>query len=221
MTENDLCAEKILIVEDDGLMLHALLTFFKRAFDHCMVLTASTFFAAEKALEENAFSLVVLDPGLPDFGVASEAYETRLSVIEKVQTLSPTARHIIITGRYSIEEAEKCRHRGVKAYVGKFGLSPPTLAEILEQIDRTEFINYRGSVSGMNKSPHYHYPGVSPTDEEVLKWVAARPQGMKRVKSLQLMAKHFNLKTEDSAEKKYKRARNKFNQSKQLLKDDQ
>jgi ActR/RegA family two-component response regulator len=210
MHDGTYAQNKILIIEDDDLTLDSLVRHFKTAKPNYLVLTAPTFEAAMEALNCNTFAMILIDPGLPDFGAESEKANVRLSNIEKIINASPTGIHVIITGRFSSVEAEACRRLGAKAYLGKFGLNAPALANILEELSRTDFLLHRGTITSDKTMPEVHYPELSAVEELCLKWVASRSPGMKRSVLFDQMAKHFNMKNADSAEKKYKRARSKI-----------
>ena len=201
---------KILIIEDDDFYKDALVEHFKTAFKGYVVLSAATFEITKVALQDHSFALIVIDPGLPDFGSTAENDDVRLNVIEQIINASPTAIHIVITGRFSSEEAEKCRLLGAKAYLGKFGLNAPTLANVKDKLPTTDFLLHRGTMTSSVGKPEVHYPELTAVEEQCLKWVASRPAGMKRKELFHLMAKHFHMKGPEIAEQKYKRARSKF-----------
>lgn len=202
--------KKILIIEDDDFYKEALVEHFKTAFKSAVVLSAATFEVANVALQDHVFALIVIDPGLPDFGSTSESKHIRLRVVEHIINASPTAIHIVITGRFSSEEAEKCRDLGAKAYLGKFGLNAPTLASVKDKLTTTDFLLHRGTMTSSEVQPDVHYPELTAVEEQCLNWVASRPAGMKRKELFDLMAKHFHMKGPQIAEQKYKRARSKY-----------
>ena len=200
---------KILIIEDDDFYKDALVEHFKTAFKGYVVLSAATFEITKVALQDHSFSLIVIDPGLPDFGSTAEEDDVRLNVIEQIINASPKAIHIVITGRFNSEEAEACRLLGAKAYLGKFGLNAPALANVKDKLPTTDFVLHRGTMTS-SVGPEVHYPELTAVEEQCLKWVASRPAGMKRKELFGLMEKHFHMKGPEIAEQKYKRARSKF-----------
>ena len=201
---------KILIIEDDDFYKDALVEHFKTAFKGYVVLSAATFEITKVALKDHSFALIVIDPGLPDFGGTAESEDVRLNVVEHIINASPTAIHIVITGRFSSKEAEKCRRLGARAYLGKFGLNAPTLADVKDKLPTTDFLLHRGTMTSSVGKPDVHYPELTAVEEQCLNWVASRPVGMKRKELFDLMAKHFHMKGPEIAEQKYKRARSKF-----------
>jgi ActR/RegA family two-component response regulator len=198
---------KVLIIEDDYFYADSLKRHFKTAGQH--VATAETFHAAQMAIEADEFDLIIIDPGLPDYGSEMESRDVRLKIIESIINSTPAAVHLVITGRYSTDEAETCRNLGAKGYLGKNRLNAPTLASILELMTRSEFVVHRGSETISDAFPGYYYPFLSLSEEECLQWVEDRPKGMKRNELFVLMAKHFKMKSAEMAEQKYKRARSK------------
>jgi DNA-binding NarL/FixJ family response regulator len=201
---------KILIIEDDDFYKEALVEHFKTAFKGYVVLSTATFEITKLALQDHSFAVIVIDPGMPDFGSVAESDEMRLNVIEYIINASPKAIHIVITGRFNSQEAEECRLLGAKAYLGKLGLNAPALANVKDKLPTTDFFLHRGTMTPSAGKPEVHYPELTATEEQCLKWVAERPAGMKRKELFDLMAKHFHMKGPEIAEQKYKRARSKF-----------
>ncbi|WP_408914465.1 response regulator [Brucella pseudogrignonensis] len=197
----------ILIIEDDDLYCDGLSRHFEKLCGH--VFHAASLGAALKACRDSNFSLVSIDLGLPDFGDSYESTSVRMRILESVVHATPSAQHIVITGRFSLAEAERCRSVGVKGYFSKRYLSAPVLAALLERMATGEFVIHIGNECATNATP-VAYPFLNSSDEECLKWVECRPVNMKRVELFGLMARHFNFKSSAIAEQKYKRARKKL-----------
>ncbi|MBA8904165.1 response regulator [Phyllobacterium sp. P30BS-XVII] len=200
--------DKVLIIEDDYFYADNLRRHFKTSGKHAV--TAETFSAAQSAIEKEEFDLIIIDPGLPDDERDMESREVRYSILESIISTTPAAVHLVITGRYSSDEAETCRELGAKGYLGKIRLNAPTLASVLELMTRSEFVMHRGNETISDALPGYNYPFLSLSEEECLQWVENRPKGMKRNELFGLMARHFKMKSPEMAEQKYKRARSKI-----------
>jgi len=207
MDDMHLKMSSVLIIEDDYFYADSLKRHFRTS--GWQVITAETFQAALAAIEADVFDLIIIDPGLPDYGVEMESRNVRLAIVDTIISTTPKAVHLVITGRFSSDEAEICRSFGAKGYLGKNRLNAPTLASILELMTRSEFVLHRGNETISNASPGYHHPFLSLSEDECLQWVEDRPKGMKRNELFVLMAKHFKMKSPEMAEQKYKRARSK------------
>jgi len=196
----------ILIIEDDDLYFESLHRHFKLLADH--IVHAGCRSAAMDALKLHDYDLIVIDLGLPDSGHVSEKSSIRLDVLKNIISSSPDALHIVITGRFSAKEAQACRKIGARGYFSKSQLNAPKLAELMNQVATSDFVEH----SGNEYQPVVKiasYPVLSLAEEECLQWVEQRPKSMKRIELLKLMARHFSLKNHRIAEQKYKRARSK------------
>ncbi len=200
-----LTLEKTLIIEDDDFYFESLRRHFKMSSQQ--VFHANCYQAALNAIDDNKFDLIVIDPGLPDFGELKENDKTRYSILNSVISKTPSAMHIVITGRFSTKEAELCKQLGAKGYFNKSRLNAPTLAALLAQMSQTDFILHTGD--NLTATVIRGNPDLSYAEEECLQWVEQRPQNMKRKDLFSLMAQHFNFKNPEVAEQKYKRARSK------------
>jgi ActR/RegA family two-component response regulator len=205
LIETERALSKVLIVEDDDLYFEALQRHFKRRGSH--VFHAMSLKAATNALADNSFDMVVIDPGMPDFGCNKEDASARMLVLDTIIGNSPRAVHVVITGRFTSAEADESRKRGARGYLAKSRLNAPMLASLFDQIAHSEFVVHSGNIVAGKVSEDN--PNLSLSEEECLRWVEQRPAGMKRNELFDLMARHFGFKNPTIAEQKYKRARQK------------
>lgn len=196
---------KVLIIEDDDFYFDSLRRHFKKAGNQ--VFNTLSYSSATSALHNHLFELIIIDPGMPDFGALKEDDNTRMMIIKTIIHCSPSSLHLVITGRFSAREAETCRKMGVKGYLSKSRLNAPTLANIIDQMSNSDFVTHTGDEIFSNVI--VTNPDLTIAEEECLLWVQQRPNFMKRKDLFALMAKHFGFKSPDIAEQKYKRARSK------------
>lgn len=196
---------KVLIIEDDDFYFDSLRRHFKISGNQ--VFQALSYSAAISALQDNSFELIIIDPGMPDFGTLKEDDNTRMMIIKTIVHSSPSSLHLVITGRFSAREAEACRKMGTNGYLSKSRLNAPMLANILDQMCNSDFVTHTGDEIFSNVI--VTDPDLTIAEEECLQWVQQRPNFMKRKDLFVLMAKHFGFKSPDIAEQKYKRARSK------------
>lgn len=198
---------KVLIIEDDDLYFEGLYRLFKLQADN--VFHAQCLSAAIEVLEIQHFDLIVADLGLPDFGNAREEPATRIQIFKTIQSYAKAAGVMVITGRYSDEEAQYYRNEGALGYFSKAQLNSPALVNLLERLGKNEgFVQFSGAET-IAKAKEVACPALSLSEEECVRWVEGRPSEMKKVEVFSLMARHFNLKNPQMAERKYKRARSK------------
>lgn len=202
---SELVVSKVLIIEDDDFYYESLQRHFKRLRAH--VFHAMTLNIALEAIQYHDFDLIVADLGLPDFGSKKEDSGTRLIVLETIINSSPSSLHLVITGRFSLREAEECHSLGAIGYLSKSRLNAPTLATMLERLASEDFIIHSGHEVATTLTEGN--PVLSVSEEECLQWVEQRPRNMKRKDLFELMARHFGWKGPVVAEQKYKRARSK------------
>ncbi len=196
---------KILIIEDDDFYFEALQQNFRRLGAH--IFHAMSLTAALTALNEHVFELIVVDLGLPDFGAKKEDAASRLSVLRTVISASLSSIHLVITGRYSVEEAKKCKQIGAKGYFSKSQLNGPLLARLLDEMRFSEFVVHSGdSISTLVTDC---IPTLTSGEEECIRWVEKRPSDMKKKDMFEYIADKFDLNGPHIVEQKYKRARKK------------
>lgn len=128
---------RALVVEDQTLMRLALMDQISTAFENAAVLGAQTLEIALYELAKENFDLVIIDPGLPGFDPTSQ--DDRLSVVSRIIEASPTALHAVITGSDNTAEADQFRGLGAVAYLGKTGLEPGMLSDVLDDISTSGF----------------------------------------------------------------------------------
>jgi DNA-binding NarL/FixJ family response regulator len=117
-------AETVLIVDDHPMFATAL-TYACQAVDPGMtVVTAKTLAEAEARLEEEAFSLILLDLVLPDV-----AGMTGLALI---RAIAPAAAVVLVTGKDDAETIAAARALGVRGFLSK----AMPLGEMVEAIRR-------------------------------------------------------------------------------------
>lgn len=198
----------ILIIEDDDLYFEGLHRHFKMRCKY--ICHAANLEAAADILRQRHFDLIVVDLGLPDYGTRREDESTRTAVLERVISCSRHSSHLVVTGRFSWEEAARCRKAGALGYLSKGRLNAPTLANLLEQLPYVDFLIHSGSDAAPTSSSAVSHPVLSLSEEECIQWVERRPPTMKRVELFALMARHYGFASAASAEKKFKRARSKL-----------
>lgn len=199
-------AARVLIVEDDDLYFESLHRHFKKRFDQ--IVHAGSLDAAVKALKLNSYDLVAIDLGLPSNANTDEQAKTRIHVLESLLGASPNSTHVVITGQYNSKEAQECRKAGARGYFSKARLNSPKLAELLGELNSSEFVEHSGNEYQADANIA-SYPVLTLAEEECLQWVEKRPKSMKRIELFKLMARHFSYKNYAIAEQKYKRARSK------------
>lgn len=199
---------RVLVIEDQNLMLDALVKELEAAFARmgtCLVQGALTLQQARDLLQAVDFEIVITDLHLPGFNVHS--FEDRMTVLETVISASPDAIHIVLTGFDSAEEAYECRDRGAAAYVAKTGLDRHALGGILQEISEDDFSMRLSSV--IQRGPHFRYSELDPSEQEILDYMLTRPKGMKRQDVYDLLADRDGVQAE-SVQKRYKRMRAKL-----------
>lgn len=196
---------RALVVEDQNLMRLALMDQISTAFENTAVLGAQTLEIALYELENDNFDLVIIDPGLPGFDPTSQ--DDRLSVVSQIIEASPAALHVVITGSDSMVEAEQFRDVGAVAYLGKTGLEPGMLGDVLDDISTSGF-SIRLSKVAMTV-PDYSHSALTPREREIIALMARRKPGMSRTQIYQQVAGKLGI-DRDSAEKYFKKARAKI-----------
>lgn len=196
---------RALVIEDQDLMLQALMVELKDSLGDCFIAGAQTYELAHQILAEDQFDLVVIDPGLPGFDPTS--HKDRLTVVETIIRAAPSAVHIVITGSDTHKEASACRELGASAYLAKTGLSRGSLREVLDQVARSEF-SLRYSAADA-QSPEVHFSGLTPRESRVIELLLTRQAGETKKDVFEKMAVELNIDAA-SSEKYYKQARAKL-----------
>ncbi|KFC70185.1 transcriptional regulatory protein TctD [Devosia sp. LC5] len=199
---------RALVVEDQNLMRLALMDQISTAFENTAVLGAQTLEIALYELAKENFDLVIIDPGLPGFDPTSQ--DDRLSVVHRIIEASPAALHVVITGSDNMTEAEQFRGLGAVAYLGKTGLEPGMLGDVLDDISTSGF-SIRLSKVTMTV-PDYFHSALTPREQEVITLMARREPGMSRTQIYEQVAGKLGI-DRDSAEKYFKKARAKIMKS--------
>lgn len=199
---------RVLVIEDQNLLLDALVKEFEAAFSRlgtCLVQGALTLEQGQDLMRECEFDIVITDLHLPGFNVHSS--KDRMSVLETVVAASPDSIHIVLTGFDSAEEAYACKERGAAGYVAKTGLDRHALGDILEEISEADFSMRLSSV--IQRAPHFRYSELDPSEQEILDYMLTRPKGMKRQDVYDMLAARDGVHAE-SVQKRYKRMRAKL-----------
>lgn len=196
---------RALVIEDQDLMRQALIVELKESLGDCIIAGAQTFALAHRALEDDLFDLVLIDPGLPSFDPTSS--DERLRVVEAIVRAAPSAIHIVITGSDNDKEAAACRELGVSAYLGKTGLSRGGLGKVLDQVGRDEF-SLRYSTANA-KSTEVHISGLTPRESRITELMMQRRPEERRKDIFAKMAKELRIDPA-SAERYFKQARAKL-----------
>ncbi|MCB1114083.1 MAG: sigma-54-dependent Fis family transcriptional regulator [Chlamydiia bacterium] len=115
--------EKILVVDDEGLVRNFLSETLKRK--NFEVSVAENGMKALDLLKKDAFDLVITDMRMPDL--------TGIDIIKKVKELSPTTAIIVITAFGSIENAVEAMRLGAFNYLIK-PFSPDTIEAVIEKV---------------------------------------------------------------------------------------
>ncbi|MBU2146975.1 MAG: response regulator [Alphaproteobacteria bacterium] len=196
---------RALVIEDQNLMLQALMVELKASLGDCFIAGAQTYALAHQILTEDQFDVVVIDPGLPGFDPTSQ--QDRLTVVETIIRAAPSAVHIVITGSDNQTEACACRQLGAAAYLAKTGLSPGSLRGVLDEVARAEF-SLRYSAADA-QSPEVQFSGLTPRESRVIALLLNRQPGETRRDVFEAMAVELNIDAA-SVEKYYKQARAKL-----------
>ena len=196
---------RALVIEDQDLMRQALIIELKESLGDCIIAGAQTYALAHRALADDSFDLVLIDPGLPGFDPTSS--DARLKVVEAIVQAAPSATHIVITGSDNDKEAAACRELGVSAYLGKTGLSRGGLGKVLNQVARDEFSLHYSSAAA--QSPEVHISGLTPRESRVTELMMQRRLGERRKDIFSKMAEELKIDPA-SAEKYFKKARAKL-----------
>jgi DNA-binding NarL/FixJ family response regulator len=196
---------RALVIEDQDLMRVALIRELKASLSECVVLGAASFEQALTVLQAEDFDLVIIDPGMPGYNPTLS--ENRIAVVERIIELCPEAIHLVVTGLDTEEEGEACRRLGAAAYLGKTGLDREAFAGILQDISETGFSMYLSQIR--EKTHEFMYSALTPREQEIIDWMRARPDGMRRRDIYDIMSRHFDIDA-GTAEKYYKQARAKL-----------
>lgn len=196
---------RALVIEDQDLMRQALMIELKDSLGDCIIAGAQTYALAQRALADDLFDLVLIDPGLPGFDPTSSI--ERLEVVEAIVRAAPSAVHIVITGSDNDKEASACRELGVSAYLGKTGLSRGGLGRVLDQVARDEFSLRYSSADA--QVPEVHISGLTPRERRVTELMMQRRPEERRKDIFAKMAKELCIDPA-SAEKYFKQARAKL-----------
>ncbi|GAA4135550.1 response regulator [Aminobacter aganoensis] len=202
---------RALVIEDQDLMRQALIVELKESLGDCIIAGAQTFALAHRALTDDLFDLVLIDPGLPGFDPTSS--EERLKVIEAIVQAAPSAIHIVITGSDNDKEAVACRELGVSAYLGKTGFSRGGLGNVLDQVARDEFsLRYSKANAQFTE---LHISGLTPRESRITELMMQRRPGERRKDVFARMAEELRIEPA-SAERYFKQARAKLMRSGRL-----
>lgn len=196
---------RALVVEDQNLMLLALMTEIRGCLRDCYVAGAQGLQVACQLLKEDRFELVITDPGLPGFDPTS--LRDRLHVVETIVAAAPGAAHVVVTGSDDKDEATACRLLGASGYVCKTALSPGGLSLVLEQVARGEF-SLRLS-EPHTPGPEIRFPTLTPREDQIIAMMMRRSPGTKRRDVFERMAREAGINAA-SAEKYYKQAKAKL-----------
>ncbi|MCB1470826.1 MAG: response regulator transcription factor [Rhizobiaceae bacterium] len=203
-----------LVIEDHDLMRRALIHELRGRLRNAMIAGASSLDVAKGLLKQHAFNVVVIDPGLPGYDPTSR--QDRFRIVRSIVEASPSAMHIVITGSDNREEAKSFGLLGIRSYLGKTGLQPGQLSEVLEEIETGEY-TVRLS-SDANQTAEMLLPYLGPRENEVIVSMMCREPGVKRIQVFEEIARKYNISSE-SVEKYYKTAKVKLKKAGCLPKD--
>jgi DNA-binding NtrC family response regulator len=150
-------AAKILVVDDDTAMREMMaLALSKEGYE---LSTADTSAAAEEALAESTFDLLVTDIYLGD--------GTGLDLLELIRRLQPTARVILVTAHGTVETAATAQRLGVFDYLAK-----PFRLEVLVERVRAALSSPSAVAAQLEPGPESMIVGNHPAIVEVYNAVA-------------------------------------------------
>ncbi|TIR48046.1 MAG: response regulator [Mesorhizobium sp.] len=200
---------QVLVIEDQPLFGDMLQRRLKRFFGkQTLILVAGTLERARHLLRDNKFDLVVTDVGLPGFDPTSEA--DRLAVIREVAAVASESTHIVMTGSPTVHESEECRRLGCAAYIGKNGLGPDLLQNILSRTAEGEFVAQLPEPEESEADFRLHYSDMTQREEETFNRVLQRPPGTTRAEVFEQVKKLWGLESDETVKKYYKNARAKL-----------
>ena len=121
MKDNLGCSPRILLVDDDRVVLQVLAKILQKA--RCTVETVETAQEALNRAEASSYDAIVIDVHLQD--------TNGLDLLSKLDTIAPSMRKIVLTG-YASEEDRKRALEGKAAY---YLTKPVTTEELLKSLD--------------------------------------------------------------------------------------
>lgn len=196
---------RVLVIEDQHMMRHALMREMTAVSEQCVVSGAPRLDNAVDLLKSQNFDLIVIDPGLPGHDPSSRVQ--RAAVVLRVIELAPTALHFVITGLDSSEEADAFKQLGVAAYLAKTELDRMIFPAILQEISDTGFCMRLTTLSP--KTTEIYYAGLTPREQEMIDFVHLLPSGLSQKEIYHAAADHFHFDVE-TAKKHFKQARAKL-----------